>query len=266
MASCRALRTAAPASRQRRPCTRSSGSVSKPARAAIFEVTASGPAGEIEGTFTIPFDERDLRILILEMGVPRGVVRGIDTPTGIAARELGTKLFEALFADDVGNLFMRSRTLAEAHGDRLRVTLALTEAPKLMHLPWEYLYDSDAGRFLAVSVRTPVVRYLEIPSQRRPMVVAPPLRILAMVSNPSDVEQLDSSLERAHLEEAIAEPAAGGPRRGHVAREREPRRSAGGAAAPRAPHLPLHRSRRLRSGARTRACCCSRGRTDAPAT
>ena len=169
-----------------------------------FEVTASGPAGEIEGTFTVPFDERDLRILILEMGVPRGVVRGIDTPTGIAARELGTKLFEALFADEVGNLFMRSRTLAEAHGDRLRVTLALTQAPKLMHLPWEYLYDSDAGRFLAVSVRTPVVRYLDIPSQRRPMVVAPPLRILAMVSNPTDVEQLDSSLERAHLEEAIA--------------------------------------------------------------
>ena len=182
----------------------------EPRESGIFEVSASGPAGEVEGTFSTPLDEKDLRLLILEMGVPRALVRGTEAPTGAAARELGGKLFRALFEGDVGVLFLRSRELAEAHGDRLRVTLALTEAPALMHYPWEYLYDEANGRFLAVSVRTPVVRYLEIPSHRRPMLVTPPLRILGMVSSPKDIVQLDSSLERTHLEEATEELRASG--------------------------------------------------------
>jgi hypothetical protein len=175
-----------------------------------FEVSASGPAGEVEGTFRVPLGEKDLRLLILEMGVPRAAVRGLDAPAAAAARELGDKLYRALFSGDVGLLFLRSRELAEAQGDRLRVTLALTDVPTLMHFPWEYLYDGESGRFLAVSVRTPVVRYLEVPSQRRPMLVKPPLAILGMVSSPADVTQLDSGVERENLERALADLKARG--------------------------------------------------------
>ncbi len=168
-----------------------------------FEVAASGPGGEGSGGFSLPFDEKDLRILILEMGVPRGLTRGVKSPAAEAARRLGGGLYEALFQGEVGELFVRSRAIAEARDQPLRVTLALTDVADLMHLPWEYLYDGDRGLFLATSRRTPVVRYLEIPSQRRPMLVVPPLRVLAMISSPSDAATLDVGLERAKLERAL---------------------------------------------------------------
>jgi hypothetical protein len=52
-----------------------------------------------------------------------------------------------------------------------------------MDLPWEFLYDEP--NFLAISVMTPVVRYLDLPRQRRPLGIEPPLRILGMVSSPT---------------------------------------------------------------------------------
>ena len=159
---------------------------------------------------------------------------------------------------------MRSRELAEAHGDRLRVTLALTQAPNSCISRGNTSTTRTRGRFLAVSVRTPVVRYLEIPSHRRPMLVTPPLRILGMVSSPKDIVQLDSSLERTHLEEAIAGLQRERPRRGHVARAasldalQEELRAPSTTSSTTSDMVASIR-------ARTRASCCSRGPTDAPA-
>lgn len=77
-----------------------------------------------------------------------------------------------------------------------------------MHVPWEYLYD-DPG-FLSISTWTPVVRYLDLPRGRRPLVVTGPLQILAVVSGPSDVVELDTGREQATLEQALSELTAKG--------------------------------------------------------
>jgi hypothetical protein len=90
---------------------------------------------------------------------------------------------------------------ADRTGHGLRITLSLTDTPELMDLPWEFLYDEP--NFLAISVMTPVVRYLDLPRARRPLEIVPPLRILGMVSSPSDAPELDAPRERANLERAL---------------------------------------------------------------
>src|SRR4029079_6683667 len=52
-----------------------------------------------------------------------------------------------------------------------------------MTVPWEYLYDDPA--FLSISMWTPVVRYLDLASTRRPLRVEAPLRMLGMVRSPA---------------------------------------------------------------------------------
>jgi hypothetical protein len=70
-----------------------------------------------------------------------------------------------------------------------------------MQLPWEFLYHERD--FLAISDWTPIVRYLDLPTAREPLAVAPPLRILAMVSSPSNAPPLDVDRERENLERAL---------------------------------------------------------------
>ena len=69
--------------------------------------------------------------------------------------------------------------------------------PDLDPVPWEYLYDSRLGRFLTLSQETPIVRLLD--SLERPPVVHvdAPLRVLVMISSPSDMPELAVDRERA---------------------------------------------------------------------
>jgi CHAT domain-containing protein len=72
-----------------------------------------------------------------------------------------------------------------------------------MQLPWEFLYDDDRPNFLALRLDAPVVRHLDLPRRRRPMRVLGPLRILGMVSSPSDYTHLDSEKEIRVIETAL---------------------------------------------------------------
>ena len=55
----------------------------------------------------------------------------------------------------------------------LRIRLRLTDVPELADLAWEYLYNPTLNRFLALSVETPIVRYLDLPQRIRPLAVTP---------------------------------------------------------------------------------------------
>ena len=56
--------------------------------------------------------------------------------------------------------------------------------PQLAGLPWEYLYQAEGRGFLALSGRTPVVRYLELSEGLGTLLVEPPLRVLAVIATP----------------------------------------------------------------------------------
>lgn len=173
-----------------------------------FRVAATGPSGEATGTFEVPFSQVELENLVLRVSRPRQTVRRIDSPEMELVRRFGNELFNSIFQARIRDVYRDSYAQARAEGKGLRITLALGDAPDLMNLPWEYLYDEPA--FLSISTWTPVVRYLNLPRARRPLPVSPPLRILAMVSAPSDSIALDVEREKHLLEEALAGLVASG--------------------------------------------------------
>ncbi len=121
-------------------------------------------------------------------------------------RDFGAQLFEIVFQGEVLGCFRAS--LEEARSSRykgLRIRLRLAEVPELAELPWEYLYDKGLDRFFALSMATPVVRYLELPERTRPLEVEGPLRVLVMRSAPSGFEALDGDKEWQRLREALGD-------------------------------------------------------------
>lgn len=161
------------------------------------------PGGQAETDFRLPFTTQDLEIFVLRVGRTRRGVRRIDSPEMQAAKTFGGQLFEAVFANEVRGCLRSSLDEATRQGMGLRLRLRLNDTPELVELPWEFLYYPALNRFLALSVKTPLVRYLEIPERIRPLALKPPLRVLTVISSPSDYEPLAVEREWAKLQDAV---------------------------------------------------------------
>jgi hypothetical protein len=164
----------------------------------------SAPSGEYEPVdFAAPFSDLELENFLLKIGRRRNIVRGLDTQEGATVRQFGSQLFDRVFT---GNLRLALATsLSETDSDDLglRMRLRLSDCPELADIPWEYLYDKTARRFLALSEWTPVVRYLDLPGRVRRVSVKGPLRILGMASSPTDYPRLAVDDEWAKLRTAL---------------------------------------------------------------
>ena len=167
-----------------------------------YRVFASGSGGEASGRFELPFSEVELENFVLRLSHAPRARRRMESSQMSEAKRFGGNLFGAVFQDRVRDVYHGALSEAEQEGRGLRITLYLTEVPELMHVPWEYLYD-DPG-FLAISAWTPVVRYLDLPRARRPLEVEPPIRVLGMVSSPTDAVALDVDAEKERLESALS--------------------------------------------------------------
>jgi len=122
-----------------------------------------------------------------------------------AAKVFGKRLFESVFGSEVFGCLRSSLDQTEAAGSAgLRLRLRLN-APELADLPWEYLYNAALNRFLVLAVETPLVRYIELPERIRPLAVQPPLKILVMLSSPTDYAQLDVEEEWTKLQNALGD-------------------------------------------------------------
>jgi CHAT domain len=169
------------------------------------------PAGQAGTDFALPFSDKDLRILILEVvgsiGRVRRHVRRIDSPDRLLLENFGNQLFQAAFSGPVGECLGRSRIAAESKDAGLRIRLRLP--PPLVDIPWEYLYDEEHG-FLGLDPDTALVRYPELPTPVKPFPISPPLRILAMISAPSDLPELDVEDEWDKLNSTLSELAGAG--------------------------------------------------------
>ena len=182
----------------------------QPAGDGTYQVLASGPLGDVSGSFELPFKGPELENYILRISRPRRGVRKHGSPEMSAAQTLGTELFNALFRENLRDLYHTASAEADASGKGLRITLLLGQAPELMNVPWEYMCDD--GRFLSVSERTPIVRYLDLKKAHKPLPVEGPLKIVGMVSSPTDVVELDVATEQRRLEAALEGPI----RRGEI--------------------------------------------------
>jgi hypothetical protein len=163
------------------------------------------PAGNATHTFDLPFAPLELENYLLRLGAMRQGARGGSSPEAETAKSFGGRLFETVFDGEVQGCLRSSLDIAGQEGKGLRIRLRLTEAPDLLDLPWEYLYNRTSNLFYALSVETPLVRYLEMPGRIMPLAVAPPLRVLVMIASPKGCPPLDVEREWHKLRTAVRE-------------------------------------------------------------
>ena len=165
----------------------------------------NSPGGQASATFSPPFSDLEVENFLLRVGRSRRTVRRIESPELVFAKLFGGKLFSEVFAGEVHTCLRNSLDDAARQNVGLRLRLHLAGAPALADLPWEFLYNATLNRFLGLSIETPVVRYLELPERIRPVAVKPPLRVLMMISSPTDYPRLDVEREADKMREALAE-------------------------------------------------------------
>ena len=164
------------------------------------------PLGETPSVrFQLPFDATTLENLLLKLDPGRSGTRRVGgTGQQQAAMDFGGPLYQAVFTGDLALAWQRSldQVRAEQAGG-LRLRLRLNDAPAIAGLPWELLYDARSNNFLAQSERTPLVRFLDVPQVPRPIAVDGPLRVLAIISSPIDLDELDVEAEWSRIQEAL---------------------------------------------------------------
>jgi hypothetical protein len=146
----------------------------------------------------------ELQQAILASSVPTRTV----LPEEQRVRDVGGALFRALLGTgEVAGRYRAAAAVAAERGEGLRVVLRIGD-PALAGLPWEAMYDEAAGAY--VCRRTQLVRHVGVPSAAAPLAVAPPLRILGVVSSPRGLPALDVDKEQDQLARALAPVTAGG--------------------------------------------------------
>jgi len=170
-----------------------------------YRIEVNSPAGQSTSAFKLPFSDLEIENFLLKIGQSRRVMRRVDAPETEAVKTFGARLFDAAFAGEVRACLRSSMDEANRQNRGLRIRLRLNDTPELAGLPWEYLYNSALNRFFALSIETPVVRYLELPESTRPLAITPPLRILAMIANPRDQAQLNVEREWGRLRAALGD-------------------------------------------------------------
>jgi tetratricopeptide (TPR) repeat protein len=169
-----------------------------------FVVAARSPAGEESGQLLLDpaavlGQRAQLQSTVLASAVTsRRALSEVEGPV----RQVGELLFQSLFNGKLYGAYKASVALTQQQGLPLRVVLR-THVPELAALPWEMLYDSEAGAYLCQ--RDPLVRHVSVSAPSRPLDVQPPLRVLGLISAPADQQRLDVAGEKSRLREALDE-------------------------------------------------------------
>ncbi|MGB3653705.1 MAG: AAA-like domain-containing protein, partial [Rivularia sp. (in: cyanobacteria)] len=119
-------------------------------------------------------------------------------------KALGSQLYQALFPDKINARFHATIAAAQANQESIRLRL-IFESPELASLPWEFLYDEDTNTFLGNNTETVVSRYIDVPLQKRDIKAASlPLKVLLVISTPTNLASLDAAGEEKLIRSALA--------------------------------------------------------------
>ncbi len=169
-----------------------------------YVVEVDSPAGTATGKMRLDATaildrRRELAASVLASAVTsRSTFSTMERPV----RDVGRKLFKALFAGPVYGRYTASLQEASRRGEPLRVVLRL-RAPELAGIPWETLFDPEGGEYLCQ--REPIVRYVDVAQPSALLTATGPLRILGMVAAPRDLPALDTAEERRRLDDALGD-------------------------------------------------------------
>ncbi|MFK7923392.1 MAG: CHAT domain-containing protein [Bacteroidia bacterium] len=183
----------------------------KPLLGGQYPLDISSPAGSLNAFFALPtFDSKPISESLAALGPS---LRGHDktrnlifneTEERIEPKELGSKLFQALFTEEVLALWDRSQHLTNGRNQGLRLKLQIDPEgaglAQLSELPWELLYRQDSREFFNLSQRSPVVRYMHLARPYQALNFIPPFRILVVMANPSGSASLNLDHEKSLIE------------------------------------------------------------------
>jgi hypothetical protein len=185
-----------------------------------LRITACGSSGYLveadaahdksaAANFELPLGAEDFDDIAERVAAPQRVTRGRAAVTPVKRVEkFGAELFTTVFGPEVSQLY-RGACQQAADDDRgVRLVLSLRNAPELLDVPWEFLYDRP--NWLSLSTDTALVRVLELSTARKPVQIDGPVRVLGMVSSPSDYDELDVDAERRTVDGALAPLVAKG--------------------------------------------------------
>lgn len=158
------------------------------------KIQASSKKGEAKG---------ELKLDVNLVNVMRYVVEKRCTNKEIL-EYFGGILYDAIFPIDIRTHFRVTQSFAEDLKSNLRIRL-IFEDPKLSALPWELLYEKDTGTFLCSDHSIALSRYIEVPKEKREIKFSLPLRILLIISSPSDLKELDSKGEVSLIQDALSD-------------------------------------------------------------
>ena len=162
-------------------------------------------SGEGEATADPSVALAQLDGFLFKVGQARRRSRGPADVRLEEAKKFGAILFESAFRGDALVCLQRSLANNTARGVGMRIRLRLAGVPELSDLPWEFLYNEISKGFFSLSAYTPLVRYLEFPESIRPLDVVSPLRILVVISSPTNYPQLDVEREWKTLKDTLAD-------------------------------------------------------------
>lgn len=168
----------------------------------IVQVESMG--GRAEARFSDSFSD-DKRALIRQTLTTAALrssarVRSSSVTEVNTMKEFGASLFDQAMRDRVREFYNQCLGQANNQGKGLRLRLSLD--PSLQDLPWEFL-ATPQKTFLALNPRTPIVRYIEVPTTTNPLKTELPLRILVVIANPTDQTALDTAAEKARIAAAL---------------------------------------------------------------
>jgi hypothetical protein len=169
-----------------------------PAIGGGYRVEVDSPVGQASATFNLPFTADELAGALQELAQA-------NASRSELGRSFGARLFESVLGGEVRACLRGGMDEAAYQGRGLRLRLRLNDVPELADLPWEYLYHPALDRYLALSVHTPLVRYMELPDRIRSLALAAPLRILVVMASPRDQSPIDVEDEWNRLRAAMRE-------------------------------------------------------------
>ena len=151
-------------------------------------------------TFSKPLSRKELDLLVKPP-------KSASSPRASQPREVGERLYSALFQREIETLFKSCRSSLRRGHEGLRLRLRISaddpEASYLSGIPWEWLWDPGQEAFLAIDLSTPIVRDFAVGAGDCPPLAAPPLRILVVDSSPASESFLNLRKEMDRMAEVF---------------------------------------------------------------
>lgn len=134
--------------------------------------------------------------------IPTRAISSEGRPFEVVTKDMGMALYDQIFGPKIGGQLQER--LRRAQPARIIIKPGAHHTPDFFYrLPWEALYMPGMNMFVALNQRYSIVRHVKATQTVPSLQVTPPLRILAILSTPSDLPPLDTESEKLMLQQAL---------------------------------------------------------------